>query len=332
MAHLNKKLAVALSLIVVFLLAGILLIAIGRVLPVKRKHVAVKVKHIAVRKRAATARTSVATNMPTALGTQPGNGPQDVPILAYHDIADSAPIPIGMQSKKDAKPDIWLYVKPSVFAKQLDWLKDNGYHTIGFEDLYDHWYGDKPLPSKPIILTFDDGYRGVYDAALPLLKARGMKGTFFVVPGFFNQPGFLTTSMVRELSDAGMEVESHTYDHVFLIGCSDEQLKHELKDSRDAIEAITHKTVEFFCYPNGYYNQKVLDEVKKYGYKAGASSIHGMASIYQNPLLWHRIPIDFRIKPEDLIWKIYGGPMLRHRSHPKRLIFTKTRVHSSSHL
>lgn len=294
MALLNKKLAIGFLLVALFFLAGIRLLTVNSSPPVKRGHVATKEKQVGARKRATTTRTHSTTNAPVTLEAQQEKGSERIPILAYHDIADSHP------------SDKWLYVKPSVFAKQLDWLKDHGYHTIGFESLYDHWYGNKPLPSKPVILTFDDGYRGVYEAALPLLKARGMKATFFLVPGLFDHPGYLTTSMVRELSDAGMEVESHTYDHAFLTSCSDEQLKHELKDSKDVLEKITRKPVEFVCYPNGYYNQKVLDEVKKYGYKAGASSIHGRASIYQERLLWHRIPIDFRIKPEDLAWKIYG--------------------------
>jgi len=218
---------------------------------------------------------------------------EEIPILMYHEIGS----PSGPWKK--------LYVEPDIFAQQLDWLKANGYTTILLKDIYDHWLTQKPLPEKPIVITFDDGYRSVYETVLPLLLARDMKATFFLYPSKFNTPQGLTTNMVSSLAENGMEIGSHTFSHVDLTKLTKNKLKQELIDSKLSLEKIiTQKPVDFICYPAGRFNNEVIIEAKKSGYKGAVTTLFGKATFNQDTYQWERIRINYSDGVKGLAKKI----------------------------
>jgi len=186
----------------------------------------------------------------------------------------------------------------------LDWLEANGYSTVGLADVYDHWYNEKPLPEKPIVLTFDDGYRNMYDIVLPLLLARDMQATFFLYPAKFNTPTGLTPDMVATLAKNGMEIGSHTSNHNDLTKISASQLKKELEDSKKNLEKITGQPVEFLCYPAGRFNSQVIAETKKTGYLAAVTTQMGKTADKQDPFQWKRIRINYSDGLNGFIKKI----------------------------
>jgi len=217
---------------------------------------------------------------------------EEIPILMYHEIG------------KPSGPWKELYVEPAVFENQLDWLKNNGYTTVLMKDVYAHWYDKKPLPEKPIVLTFDDGYRNMYEKVLPLLSSRDMKATFFLYPSKFNTTSGLTRDMVAELAQKGMEIGSHTYNHRDLTQLPLNQLKQELLASKNTLEQLIKKPVDFLCYPAGRYNPQVITEVEKTGYKGAVTTKYGQASYRQSKYKLKRIRINYSDNLENFIRKI----------------------------
>lgn len=206
---------------------------------------------------------------------------EEIPILMYHEIGT----PSGPWKE--------LYVEPETFGKQLDWLKANGYSTVGLLDVYNHWLNEEPLPEKPIVLTFDDGYRSMYEIVMPLLLNREMQGTFFLYPSKFNTPTGLTPEMVAALNKNGMEIGSHTSTHNDLTKIPQSKLVNELVDSKNTLEKITGQPIDFLCYPAGQFNNQVIIESKNAGYLAAVTTQMGKASHTQNPFQWKRIRINY---------------------------------------
>lgn len=207
----------------------------------------------------------------------PGGAP--VPILMYHHIRDF--------NDPNNPVDTNLSTPVQRFSDQMQWLKENGYTTITLSELF-----SGSLPEKPIVLTFDDGYRDNYTDAYRILKDNGQKGVFFLISST-GGGGYLTQAEIREMSDGGMEMESHTVDHPDLSQLGDDALVKELVESKKTIEKVTGQSVEFLCYPSGRYSDDVIDAAKAEGYRAAvttkASSANG--SVYELPRI--------RMNPED---------------------------------
>ncbi|MBV9229997.1 MAG: polysaccharide deacetylase family protein, partial [Chloroflexi bacterium] len=127
-----------------------------------------------------------------------------VPILMYHYISEvpaNDPNPVLRRS---------LSVSPQVFNQQLDYLKQQGFHSITFNQLMNALYYGAPLPSKPIIFTFDDGYLDAYTTAYPALKAHGFSGMFYIITGKVGWQGQMSWGQMREMLANGMQMGSHT--------------------------------------------------------------------------------------------------------------------------
>src|SRR5690606_1856222 len=130
-----------------------------------------------------------------------------VPILMYHYVSPLPP------DADDIRRD--LTVLPDVFERQLVYLANEGYQTISLYQLYDALMNGAPLPPKPIILTFDDGYIDHYQYVFPALQRHGMTGTFFVITGRTdsNDPAYMSWAQINEMARAGMSMEPHTKYH-----------------------------------------------------------------------------------------------------------------------
>jgi len=176
-----------------------------------------------------------------------------VPILMYHYLSEPPAYADAIRLN--------LSVTPTLFEEHLAYLQAEGYETISLETLYLAMTEQRSLPEKPIILSFDDGYRDAYEYAFPLLKKYDYTATFFV----FTQPidtyniDFLTWEMITEMHEAGMEFGSHSYTHPDMRNRDVDFLIYQILGSKEAIEARIGKPVKFFCYPSGKYDQQVID-------------------------------------------------------------------------
>lgn len=210
-----------------------------------------------------------------------------VPILMYHHIREF---------NDPRKPiDTNLSVPPSNFKAQMDYLKNNGYKTITLDQLY----SDDTLPSKPVVVTFDDGYQDAYDNALPVLKSNGQVGTFYIITGGVdNAPGFyLTSKEIKKMADEGMEIGSHTMSHPDLAATNLVDSDKQLVDSKKFLEQVTGAPVNHFCYPSGKYNNTVTTQVQKAGY-VSAVTTHSKGS-FDDSLTLPRIRISPGLKIGD---------------------------------
>ena len=181
-------------------------------------------------------------------------------------------------------------VSEASFAAQLESLQRAGFHTVTFHEWLASQESGAPLPERPILLTFDDGYQDAFTAALPALRARGMRATFFLVSGWIGadeaqrvsqlQDGarrrYLVWPEVRALREAGMEIGSHGATHRRLPELSEAEAREELAGSKRALEAGLGAPVEVFAYPYNASRRSLRALVREAGYLAAVSgSVHG---------------------------------------------------------
>lgn len=208
-----------------------------------------------------------------------------VPILMYHVIAPG--------------PDN-LHVPPAELEAQLRLLSEHGYETVSMQHLASHFAHGTPLPERPIVLTFDDGYISAYTAALPLLQQYGMTATFFIVTGLVGQAGYVTWDHVAALAAAGMEIGAHTVSHPDLRGLTGAALLHEVAGSGQALEGRLGLPVSVFAYPAGKYNAEAVAAVRDH-YEAAVTTLPGAATPCQDPVLWHRIRVNQGVSAQELL-------------------------------
>jgi peptidoglycan/xylan/chitin deacetylase (PgdA/CDA1 family) len=151
----------------------------------------------------------------------------------------------------------------------------------------------KPLPSRPVLITFDDGYRDVLDNAAPVLHRLGMPATAFIITDRVGgpDPSFLDWRELRALERDGFTIGSHTVHHVRLPSLSSAQAMLELSQSRATLERHLHKPVRWFAYPDGATSSAVVALVRKAGYLLAFTTQHGVAQYAREPLLLHRYEI-----------------------------------------
>jgi peptidoglycan/xylan/chitin deacetylase (PgdA/CDA1 family) len=196
------------------------------------------------------------------------NKPNYIPVLMYHCIGDNS---------SDAKE---LYVTPLEFKKQLKYLKDAGYTPIDFKQA-----DNTKSIIRPVIITFDDGYKDNYTNAYPLLKEFNFKATIFLISSAIGKKQCLDISNIKEMRDL-VDFQGHSVTHPHLAEIELDKVDYELRESQKAIENITGKPVFVFAYPYGSYNQNVINIVKKY-YKYALTTNRGI--FYANTPSAHEI-------------------------------------------
>ncbi|HVW95117.1 MAG TPA: polysaccharide deacetylase family protein [Mucilaginibacter sp.] len=189
---------------------------------------------------------------------------KQVPVVCYHQIRDWRP--------KDSKTAKDYIIPVQSFKDHIKMLADNGYHTILPDQLYNYLTKGTPLPSKPIMLTFDDTDLDQYTIARPVLQKYGFKGVYFVMTVSLGRPHYMTKEMVKQLSDEGNVIGSHTWDHHRV-----DRYKHDPNPKKDdwviqidkptkKLEEITGKKIRYFAFPFGVWKKPVLPELRKRGF------------------------------------------------------------------
>jgi peptidoglycan/xylan/chitin deacetylase (PgdA/CDA1 family) len=188
-------------------------------------------------------------------------GRKEVPILCYHQIRDWKPT--------DSKMSKDYIMPPADLKAELKMLADSGYHTILPDQLYAYLTKGEALPTKPIMLTFDDTDEDQYTVAWPEMKKYGFKGVFFVMTVSLNRlPHYMTKEQVKELFDAGNVIGSHTWDHHNVRKYQGNDWAIQIDKPTKQLEAITGKPIRYFAYPFGLWNREALPELRKRGFIA----------------------------------------------------------------
>ncbi len=185
-----------------------------------------------------------------------------VPVLLYHNIAEEVP-------GEDYDP--FLNISASLFEDHMSALKRAGYNTITYEQYYDYVVNDTPLPGKPILITFDDGYSSNYLYAYPILKKLEMKATIFIITdrrgmALSKNPHF-SWNQAREMLDSGIiDIQSHTHSHQVATSLTDFDLYFELKTSKNLIENKLGKKCSVIAFPFGAADEREIEAAKRAGY------------------------------------------------------------------
>ena len=176
---------------------------------------------------------------------------------------------------------------PELFEDHLRYLVEQGYSPIGLPRLLDCLDGVAAWPLRPVVITIDDGVECAYRNALPLLAARKLPATVFmiadlvdgyndwVIPEGFPRRAMLKRSELIALDREGIEIGSHTRTHPRLGRVPVETITGEVRDSKSRLEDILQKPVQSFAYPYGSLNRAARDAVQAAGYRSGCSTIQG---------------------------------------------------------
>lgn len=202
-----------------------------------------------------------------------------VPILMYHYIRDA---------EEESTLGKNLSVSPENFDLQIKWLKDNDYETLRVIDLTDP---ERKILSKiafekkkPIILTFDDGYKDAYTEAFPILQKYQMTATFYIIRDYVSRSNYMNEEQIAALEKAGMEIGSHTLSHPDLTKLDPAEAQSQINQSKN--KALT------FCYPSGKYNNTIIELVQSAGYRAAVTTHFGIADQNSSILALPRVRVE----------------------------------------
>ena len=215
---------------------------------------------------------------------------EPVPILMYHVIGTARP--------GTPYPELW--VTAADFRSQMHALADRGYHAVTVQQVWDAWHHGGLLPSRPIVVSFDDGYSGQYSDAMPVLRELHWPGVLNLKLGNLRD---LHAYRVRQMIANGWEIDSHTINHPELPSVDDAHLRYELEASKARLRREFGVPANFFCYPAGRYDQRVVAAVKRAGYLAATTTDYGFARP-QDTFVLGRVRVNGSDSAADLLAKL----------------------------
>jgi peptidoglycan/xylan/chitin deacetylase (PgdA/CDA1 family) len=204
-----------------------------------------------------------------------------VPILMYH----------VMQAAPPGAPNPELFVGPGRFAGQVAALRRDGFTGVTMDEVLAGWRRGAPLPRRPIVFSFDDGYWSQYSNAAPILRSAGWPGVLNLELNDLRGKGSLKPGTIRKLIADGWEIDSHTISHPDLTQIDDGRLRHELRDSRRALHRMFGVPADVFCYPAGRFDARVVAAVRAAGYVAATTELSGAATARLDPLTLPRVRV-----------------------------------------
>ncbi|MBL8046977.1 MAG: polysaccharide deacetylase family protein, partial [Anaerolineales bacterium] len=247
--------------------------------------------------------TATATQTPTPQATPDINAATRrvrVPILMYHYVE---PWPATADLIRQG-----LTVKPDDFAAQMDFLAENGYTTISLYAVLEALTVGKTLPPKPVVLTFDDGYRGLINYATPAMERLGFTGTVFVITELADRelPAYLTWPQLQALHAQGWNIEPHTKTHAQLLGANRDKQIYEILGSIQSVEANIGVRPQFLCYPAGKYDALTLQLVRELNLWGAVTTRAGRQHQFSDRFTWTRVRVDGRGSLQDFINALEG--------------------------
>lgn len=214
-----------------------------------------------------------------------------VPVLLYHHL------------DPDADGTNGAIITPEAFAAQMAWLAGNGYTAIDSGELADWLLSDGTLPTKPVLISFDDGYRSIYEHAYPILRQYGLKMTLFLTaskvgtrPGLYD---YLTWDEIHEMQAAGyLDLQSHTYDahrqvdgQALLVTWGPDEIR---ADSALLAQAFRERSIippMAYAYPYGAYDHETIRAIADDGFALGFTVIEGMVQRGDDPFTLRRLTV-----------------------------------------
>lgn len=232
-----------------------------------------------------------------------------VPILMYHAVS---PAPTRAARR--------LSVTPEAFSGQLELLAGLGCTALTTAELARIWRTGSPLPRRPVLITFDDGYAGVHRYALPELARHGFTATVFAATGWLLGPqhcadppdAMLSWGQLRELAAAGWEIGGHSHSHPELDQLDDAALRHEVVHCRELLAEGLGWPPASFAYPFGYSSRRVRQAVRAAGFGQSVVVGNALADHHsQNPHALRRLTVRRSTGPERFARLVAGQQLGR---------------------
>lgn len=228
-----------------------------------------------------------------------GHAPAQPPTPQAETATSTANVPILMYHKLKELPRttselgrMWT-VLPQNFEEQMQWLARHGFHAITLAQLVGHLKYGQPLPSRPIVISFDDGLREHYAVAFPILKRHNLIGTFFIYTSAIGQPWFATWEELQSMSAAGMEIQSHTVTHPYLRALAPDEAEQEIVESKRVLERRLGKPVIALSYPYGEYDSATVELLMRAGYECAVGYMPGYRQRRDELYMLRRIRVGY---------------------------------------
>lgn len=218
-----------------------------------------------------------------------------IPIIFYHAIC------------ADEASDTQKYsIGAGQFMEQMDYLNRSRFKGVLIDDLFK---GCSIPNDNQIAVTFDDGAYSDFSIAVPILRKYRIPATFFITVNYIGKQGYVEWDDLRQMSDMGMSIQSHSLNHVFLSDLDEKNLYAELSESKRLLEKNIGKPVHYISLPGGFCSKRVLDAAKHCGYKAVCTSVPGYnmpASGSNSFLVLKRMLVTRKTRLEDFAASVEG--------------------------
>jgi peptidoglycan/xylan/chitin deacetylase (PgdA/CDA1 family) len=189
---------------------------------------------------------------------------KEIPVLCYHNIS------------VDGKAGDYR-ISAERFREHIKLLADSGYHTVLPDQLYAFITTGTPMPSRSVMLTFDDTHQEHYTIAAPVMQHYGFRGVFFIMTIATGKPGYLNQQQIKSLAEDGHVIGLHTWDHHHVNKLNESDWDKQVSQPKLQLEKYTGKPVTYFAYPSGIWDENSIGELKKRGVKA-AFQLNGKTS------------------------------------------------------
>ncbi len=208
-------------------------------------------------------------------------GYQTVPVLSYHNFSST-------EANK-------MTVPRTMFEQQMALLREKGFHVISMDRFFDFLEFKSAIPPQSVVITIDDGWRSAYEIAYPILKQYGYPATLFIYTDRIAEGArVLSWSLLREMSEDGIETQCHTKSHRSLVALKKKesfktyfgQMERELQICRDLVKKNLHREAKYLAYPYGDTNSLVIETAKKLGYRGALTIKRG-----SNPFFIHNFRV-----------------------------------------
>jgi peptidoglycan/xylan/chitin deacetylase (PgdA/CDA1 family) len=225
----------------------------------------------------------------------------ELPILMYHYVEPWPPGPDDVR--------LGLTVRPEDFAAQMAWLNQQGYVTVSLYDLVAALAVGQPLPAKPIVITFDDGYGTLMDFAVPTMEQYGYTGTVFVITQLMDEgfPQYLTWEEAESLNARGWMIEPHTKTHDQLAGRGYDFQLYQMLGSLQTVEAHIGRTPRFLAYPSGQYDDLSVTLVGQLQLWGAVTTNYGRLHNYNELPTLSRVRVSGTGTLEEFVAALLGG-------------------------
>lgn len=210
-------------------------------------------------------------------------------------------------------------VSPRSFARQMGWLAGAGYTVVGLDALLAHRRGGPRLPRRPVVITFDDGFRDCLEHAVPTLRERNFTALFFLVAGLMGKTSrwlksergielpLMTWPEARRLQETGFQCGAHSLSHPRLVALTDRECRAELSGARARLEEGLGCAVRHVAYPFGSFDERVRAMTEEAGYETGCTVAAGVARPADDLFSLRRVPISGRDSLTDFAFRLRTG-------------------------